>query len=345
MNLLIYVLLLSIWTTKCSNISRHNESSTVGLKSPDAYSEDSDMFKKHLINIVTGIMFVIFLSTCFCMIHYNCMIEPLKDNSVKNEGTGTTLSCPPVLPLNDSKKNDLNLCSPKKQGLLSNKGNLPRPSTTETSSIPSSAGKLNKQLRSKKSFKSSSRAEAFKSPYLKKSHKMRLKKKRKLNYIHKHAAQVHSAEEVRVLLQDNLQSLGGPYPENQTLPAKPMKLNKPPKTHRPKMSGSAGKTHMVPKPRSSTSCHYYKERCLVCKTSKTLASMSEKKKKAECLPVSSEIISFSRSLYKVDSQDHAYIANVGDNGTIDSDDDSDKEITIILNVTSNDLFLRAPYKN
>ncbi|KAM7044499.1 LOW QUALITY PROTEIN: uncharacterized protein CXorf66 homolog [Molossus nigricans] len=82
------------------------------------------------------------------------------------------------------------------------------------------------------------------------------------------------------------------------------------------------------------SCPYYKENCLVCRTtSESLVNgISEvKNTKAQNLSFPCEVKP-SKSFHKVDSRDNAFYGNVSDSDmmTYDSDDENEREITIFF---------------
>lgn len=276
---------------------------------------------------------------------------------VKKEESEAKLSRLSILPLSESKTKNLNVHSSEKLALLPNTKNLSRPSTPEKLSIPSSEENLIRPSRYKKSFRAPSITVLLKSPKPKKPRKARLEKACKPAPPHKQAAQAGSSSAVKPVRAPSLTSLQSPgkpaklsYPENQVLP--PMspslkKLAKPPKHHNLKMSKSVGEAGTVFTPPSATTCQYYKERCLVCKTSECLLNSTSKEKKENTgyLPVSGEMMPLSRSFHKVDSCNHAYFANMSNGDMIDeSNDDSDREITMFCNLTSRDIFPKGTPK-
>ncbi|KAM5290974.1 uncharacterized protein CXorf66 homolog [Glossophaga mutica] len=80
MNLFIYVLLLSIWTSSCLNTNRSGGSSTTasstGTKDPDLEPTTltkMDDFRKHLHVHIIGITCTAFIILSVCFLHYNCL--------------------------------------------------------------------------------------------------------------------------------------------------------------------------------------------------------------------------------------------------------------------------------
>ncbi|KAL2768080.1 uncharacterized protein WCI35_023706, partial [Daubentonia madagascariensis] len=250
--------------------------------------------------------------------------------------------------------------SPEKSSIPSSAEKLIRPLSPEKSSIPSSAEKLIRSSSPKKSSKPSSSKKLFRSSHLEKSYRMRtLKKSYKLSHAPKLVSQVTSDKPVRTPWPASLQCPARlpsktpcpPYPQNQILPPKPSRLQKSTKAPRHlKRSVSIGKAVLLSRPQLAETCQCYKERCLVCKTfSEPLVNdISEaKKKKAQNLPVSSKVKPFPRSFHKVDSKDDAYHNNVSDSDmmTYNSDDDSDREITIICNMRQNEVIFKGTPDN
>nr|XP_023418618.1 uncharacterized protein CXorf66 homolog [Cavia porcellus] len=269
--------------------------------------------------------------------------------SVKTEDVEAKSSFPCILPLSESKTKDLNLCSPGKKALLPNTENESRPSIPEKSAPPSKAEKLVKQPSCKSSVTSPELTELLSSSDLKKSRETQLKQSHKLACAYKQAEKVSSPDSpkpVRTPLQASLQSLRSPseslHKENKILSRKAKKLAMSPGNYNLKTSESVSKADKVSKPPEDKTGQCAKERSLVCKTSEALANniFEGTKENAGYLVVLSKMVSFSRLGPRGDSQeyDHFMSGNMSDNDMIHyTDDDSDREVTIICNITSNDI--------
>ncbi|XP_012637941.1 uncharacterized protein CXorf66 homolog [Microcebus murinus] len=371
MNLFIYIILLSIWTSNCLNSNQSDVSSTTGAKPLESMETKMDSFRRRLLIIVIGVMIIAFVSTCFCFLHFNCMSDDApKAGMVKKDGVAAKKSRSSKMSFSESKT--ASLCSPEKQPMLSTVDRLSRPLNAEKSSIPSSTEKLIRPLSPekssipssteklisssspKKSSKPSSSKKLFRSSHLEKSYRKRsFKKSCKLS---------HAPKLVSTFNTDKPASLSYParppsktpcplYPQNQILPPKSsrlQKLAKPPR--RLKRSVSIGKAALLSRPQLANTCQCYKERCLVCQTfsEPLLNDISEtKKKQAQNLPVSSKVKYFPRSFHKVDSRGNTYHDNMSDSDmmTYNSDDDSDREITIICNVSQNEVIFKGTPNN
>uniref|UniRef100_A0A8D2DZN6 Uncharacterized protein n=1 Tax=Sciurus vulgaris TaxID=55149 RepID=A0A8D2DZN6_SCIVU len=324
-----------------------------------------DNFRKHLLVIIIGVMVVAFVFTCFCFLHYNCMNEDAhKAGTVKKESIGDKSAWPSKISLGESKTE--NLCSLEKPSTLSSVEKLSGPLSPEKSPIPSSAEKLIRPLNAKKrrphskrklirqpskkkSRKPSSPQRFLRSSHLEKSCKTySLEKSYKLAHAHKIVSQVHASypdKPVRLPWPVSLQSSARPaksrflpHPHNHILLSKSSslrKLVKSPRRRHLKRSISIGKAVMLSKPVLAKNCQYYKEKCLVCKTtSETLVHISEaKKENSGNLFSSSNMKTFPRSFQKVDSKDDVYYDNVSDSDMMTYDsDDSETEIIIICNI-------------
>ncbi|XP_077001128.1 uncharacterized protein CXorf66 homolog [Tamandua tetradactyla] len=242
--------------------------------------------------------------------------------------------------------------NPKKPSLPSSAEKLTRTPSPEKSSIPSSTKKLIKPSNPKKPslpssaeklIRPSSPEKVFRSEMSSRS--TNREKKYKL------ASQVsspYSHKPVRPPWQANPQYPARPAkppcvpsPQNKKFPPKsssPEKLPKPPRHPHPKRRGNRNRTVMPRSRQLIKTCPRYGERCLVCNTSdETLVgNIAEPKVQiAQTPPSSREVKSYSRSCRKTVSMDKEYYVSnyVSDSDlmTCDSDDDSDREITIICN--------------
>uniref|UniRef100_A0A8C9Q3H4 Uncharacterized protein n=1 Tax=Spermophilus dauricus TaxID=99837 RepID=A0A8C9Q3H4_SPEDA len=267
--------------------------------------------------------------------------------------------------------------SPEKSSILSSAEKLVRSSGAKKLCRPHSKQKLIRSSTHEKSFlpfcvgllfrKSSQSRQKTRKPaspqrYLRSSHLEKscktysLENSYKLAHAHKIVSQVSTSypdKPVRLPWPGSLQSSARPvkshflsHPQNQILLSKPLRLRKSVKAPRHphlKRSISIGKIVLVAKPLLAKTCQYYREKCLVCKTtSETLVYISESKKEnAGNLFSTSNMKSFTRSFQEVDSKDDVYGDNVTDSDMMTYDsDDSEKEIIIICNIRSNHI---VPY--
>uniref|UniRef100_A0A8C9DSN2 Chromosome X open reading frame 66 n=1 Tax=Prolemur simus TaxID=1328070 RepID=A0A8C9DSN2_PROSS len=343
MNLFICILLLSIWTYNCLNTNQSDVSTTTGAKPLESMETKMDSFRRRLLIIVTGVMIVAFVSMCFCFLHFNCMSDdaPIA-GMVKKEGVASKKSRSSKMSFSESKT--ASLCSPEKQAMLSTVDRLSRPLSAEKSSISSSTEKLVSSSSPKKPSKPSGSKKLFKS-----YRKCSPKKSRKLSHAPKLVNPFNAGKPASLLQPSKTPS--PPYPRNQILPPKPsrlQKLAKPPR--RLKRSVNVGKATLLSRPQLANTCQCCEKRRLVCKTfSEPLVNdISEaKKKQARNLPISSKVKSFPGCFHKVDSRDNTYRGNMSDSDmmTYNSDDDSDREITIICNVRQNEAVFKGTPNN
>ncbi|XP_069320282.1 uncharacterized protein CXorf66 homolog [Eulemur rufifrons] len=352
MNLFICILLLSVWTYNCLNTNQSDVSTTTGAKPLKSMETKMDSFRRRLLIIVIGVMIIAFVSTCLCFLYFNCMSDDAsKAGMVKKQGVAAKKSRSSKVSFSASKT--ASLCRPEKQPMLSTVDRLSRPLHAEKSSITSSAEKLIRPLSPEKSSISSSTEKLVSSSSPKKPSKPSGSKKLFRSYrkhsVKKSCKLSHAPKLVNPFNAGKPAILQYPasapsktpcplYPQNQTLPPKPsrrQKLAKPPRHL--KRSVNVGKAVLLSRPQLANTCQCYEERCLACKTfSEPLVNdISEaKKKQARNLPVSSKVKSFPGSFRKVDFRDNTYRGNMcnSDMMTYNSDDDSDREITIICNI-------------
>ncbi|XP_057615517.1 uncharacterized protein CXorf66 homolog [Chionomys nivalis] len=217
----IYFLFLSIWTISCLNINHINESSTARttgtfVKTTVSTEEKMDDFRKRLLGFIVGIMIITFTFTCFCLLHYNCMIEEVQPPGGLNKENMEAISswvskvsaCQPdiitediletqPLLLNSDQKAEPscqeNLSMPndtikpdepsslEKPCIPSNPQNSMRCTNTDKSSMKCSVKTSNRQFNTKRSTKSSNPQRLHKPSSLNKSYKKHsLKKLQKL---------------------------------------------------------------------------------------------------------------------------------------------------------------------
>ncbi|XP_045393806.1 uncharacterized protein CXorf66 homolog [Lemur catta] len=347
MNLFICILLLSIWTNNCLNTNQSDVSTTTGAKPLESMETKMDSFRRHLLIIVTGVMIVAFVSTCFCFLHFNCMSDdaPIA-GMVKKEGVASKKSRSSKMSFSESKT--ASLCSPEKQAMLSTIDSLARPLSAEKSSISSSTEQLVSSSSPKKPSKPSGSKKLFRS-----YRKCSLKKSHKLSHAPKLVNPFNAGKPASLQYPASAPSKTPcpPYPRNQILPPKSSRLQKLAKPPRHlKRSANVGKAALLSRPQLANTCQCCEKRHPVCKTiSEPLVNdISEaKKKQAQNLPVSSKVKSFPGCFHNVDSRDNTYHGNMSDSDmmTYNSDDDSDREITIICNMRQNEAIFKGTPNN
>ncbi|KAG8507219.1 putative protein CXorf66 [Galemys pyrenaicus] len=374
MKLLIYVLFLSIWTNSCLNTNQTDEPPTTVTRHTESMEMKMDSFRRRLLVIVIGIMIIAFVFTCFCFFHYNCMTE--EGEMGKKEDIKGNPSVSTKIPLIDSKA--VSPINPEKPLMLLGMEKLPRPSIAEKSfmhcsaeksnrpsspgkaSIPSSAEKLIRHSSSEKSsiassgeklIKPPSRDKSFKSSNRKKIYKAsHLDKKYKKHHVDKFRKTPHTYRPVSPCYPNKIgrptspvkptKPLCPPCPQKQTMPKKSssfQKLTKHPRNRNPKRPGSTLSNPEV------VECRCYKENCLVCNTlyKPLIRKTSEAEKKdSQSMSFSNKLKSFSRSFHKADSSDNALMSD-SDVKTYDSNDDSEREITIICNIQHKEIFFKG----
>ncbi|XP_038171815.1 uncharacterized protein CXorf66 homolog [Arvicola amphibius] len=230
----IYFLFLSIWTISCLNINHINESSTARttgtfVKTTDSTGSKMDDFRKRLLGFIIGIMIITFTITCFCLLHYNCIIEEAQPpaarlNKENMEAISSWVSkvsaCKPDIITEDfletqpllfnsdhitepSCQENLSMpnCTIKpdepsrleKPCIPSNPQNSMRCTNTDESSMQCSIKTSNRHLDPKRSTKSLSPQRLHKPSILKSHKKHSLKKPQKLARTCKLASQVNSS--------------------------------------------------------------------------------------------------------------------------------------------------------
>lgn len=248
--------------------------------------------------------------------------------------------------------------SPEKTSTLSSTEKLIKPLSPEMPLRSSSTEKLIRPSSQEMPCKSSSTKRVFRSSsYLEKSHRTcSLEKSHKLTCSHKLVNQVNSSYSnmaVKSTWPASLQypvktteSSCPPCPYNQILVPEPSNLQK----FGTRMSFghsniktlvSVGRAEVLSRPQSVKSCQCYQEKCLTCKTtSKSWSNDISKTKKtnAQNTPFLFEMNPFPESFHKVDSRDNVVYGNASDSDkiTYDSEDDSDREITIICDRKPNE---------
>ncbi|XP_009437987.3 uncharacterized protein CXorf66 homolog [Pan troglodytes] len=344
MNLVICVLLLSIWKNNCMTTNQTNGSSTTGDKPVESMQTKLNYLRRNLL-ILVGIIIMVFVFICFCYLHYNCLSDDAsKAGMVKKKGitakssktsfseAKTASQCSPeTQPMLSTADKSSDSSSPERASAQSSTEKLIRPSSLQKPSIPNSAGKLTRPSYPKRSSKSSCSKKLSKSSHLEKAHKKgSLEKLYKLDYVCKLAS---SDKPVRP--PQLFKPLYSSHPQNEISPSKPFglqELAKPPKHFNPKRSVSLGRAALLSNSELAETCQPYKKKHLVTKTYRPLVNdISEaKEKNTQNLHVSSKVKSSSRSFRKLDSRNNAYGDHVNDSNTMKyySEVDSDKVIII-----------------
>ncbi|KAL4696090.1 hypothetical protein H8957_001645 [Semnopithecus entellus] len=339
MNLVICVLLLSIWTNNCMTTNQTNGSSTTGNKTVESMQTKLNYLRRNLL-VLVGFTIMAFVFMCFCFLHYNCLSDDAsKAGMVKKKGIAAKSS---KTSFNEAKT--ASQCSPETQPMLSTDSSGPersstpsstekliRPSSLQKPSIPNSAGKLTKPSKPKRSSRSSRSKNLRKSSHLEKAHRTGSpEKSHKLDYACNPA---NSDKPVRApQLSKPLCSF---HLQKEMSPSKPFSLKelaKPPKHFNPKRSVSLGRADLLSNSKAAETCQSYKKKHLVSKTYKPLVNdISEaKEKNTQNLYVSSKVKSSPRSFRKLDSRNNAYDDHVNDSDMMSyySEDDNDKDIII-----------------
>ncbi|XP_023373467.1 uncharacterized protein CXorf66 homolog [Otolemur garnettii] len=274
-----------------------------------------------------------------------------------------------------------NLCrplTPDNSSILSSVEKLNMPSTPDKSSIlysteksgalspekspiPSSAEEFIRPSSPQKSFKPSSSKKQIRSSHLEKSYTLHsLKKSYKVSPSLKRITQVSSFNpnktvkpawpaNLQYATRSSFETRCSPNPQNAILPYKPSRVHKLAKTHRHlKSPVSTGKIFI---PQLDMTCQCYKGKCLICKTfpEPLVGDISEaKKRKAQNLSGSSKENPFPRSFPQVASWNDADNDNVSDSDLMtynNTDDDSDREITIICSMRQTEAILESMPNN
>ncbi|XP_005086543.2 uncharacterized protein CXorf66 homolog [Mesocricetus auratus] len=239
MKIHIYVLFLSIWTINCLTRNQTDELSSSSTttttttttidKTTESAGSGMDNFRKRLLGFIVGIMIIAFTFTCFCLLHYNCMVEEVQSPAGLNKENMAAISswvskvsaCQPDMITEDiletqpllvnSDHTSVPSCQ-EKQSITNNAVKSTQPpslekpctppnaqkptkySNTDKLPTPGSVKKLGRQLDSKRSTKSSSPQRLHKTFHLDKSYKKHsLKKTHKLTHACKLACQANSS--------------------------------------------------------------------------------------------------------------------------------------------------------
>ncbi|GAB1302819.1 Predicted gene 7073 [Apodemus speciosus] len=177
-----------------------------------------DDFRKRLLGFIVGIMIIAFTFTCFCLLHYNCMVEEVQTPGGLNKENMAAISswvskvsacqpdmitediletqplllnsdqisgpsCPDKQPIPNSVAKSIQPSSLEKPCIPPNAQKSMKCINTEKSSTSCSVKHSNRQLESNRLTKSSSPSKLHKSSHLEKTYKKRsLKKSNKLTH-------------------------------------------------------------------------------------------------------------------------------------------------------------------
>ncbi|XP_034340679.1 uncharacterized protein CXorf66 homolog [Arvicanthis niloticus] len=169
----IYVLFLSIWAINCLDRNQTNESSTatttnITVETTESRVTKLDDFRKRLLGFIVGIMIIAFTFTCFCLLHYNCMVEEIQPPGGLNKENMAAISswvskvsaCQPDMitediletqPLLLNSEQTLRLSCPDKQLIPESNEKSIQPSSLPNPCIPSNTQKPTKYVNVEKS--------------------------------------------------------------------------------------------------------------------------------------------------------------------------------------------------
>ncbi|KAF6090266.1 secreted glycoprotein, X-linked [Phyllostomus discolor] len=340
MNLFIYVLLLSIWTSTCLNTNQSDGYSTTGDKDlePTTLSKRDD-FKEHLRVHVIGITCTVFIILSFCFLHYNCLNDDFPKAEAIKKCVAAKLSKSSILSLTRYKRDDS--CIPEKQPMLSDMDKLSEPSGPEKSSSSSENAFCPSSPENPPSTENFIKPSRPKTASRKSYRKHSLSKSHKLAYAHKGSSKICSSFPNRAVrppspasLQHPLMPPETPYqncPQNQILVLKSSSFQKCTKSTRYpnlKRSFSAGMVDTLSKSQLVNPSQYHKGKGFVCRnTSESFVNdISEaKKRNIQSILFPYRVKSFAKSFNEVDSKDNAFYDNVSDSDKMICDNDGDGE--------------------
>ncbi|XP_077630250.1 uncharacterized protein CXorf66 homolog [Crocuta crocuta] len=370
MNLCVYVLLLFVWANSCLDTNRSDGSPTTGAKHFETMDTKLESLRRRLLVITIGIMIIAFASICFCFIYYNCSAdEAPKAGTLKKEGVTAPAARPPSkMSFSDSKTP--NPCSREQPSLLSSTHKLSSVSSPEKSSIPSSAERLIRPSSPQhqslspgipKANKPSSGGrkrpscsdKKFQSFHLEKSYRTRhLGKPYQPVRAHRPVGQAASSNpkkavsppwpvDVQYVVMP-IQSLCPLHPQNHISSPKPstvQTLTKSLRHRKLKRSVCGRRADMLFRPQLIKACRCYKRKCLVRRSSEPLFnSISEAKNRNAQNPLfTNEGKPFTQPFLKADYRDNVFCATANNSDVLTYENDgSDREVTILCNVTGNE---------
>ncbi|XP_060038707.1 uncharacterized protein CXorf66 homolog [Erinaceus europaeus] len=314
--------------------------------------------KKRLLVIVIGVMIIGFVFSCFCLLHYNCMAdEVLKSGVIKKDCLITSSS-----KIISARSQTNSVYGPENQALLSSFDKFAGFPALEKFSLPTSNIEKLIWLSLEKPFLISS-SEMFNNPlnlekpsspkkeYIechllkghgqkKKSHKSARTRKsaRKSAQARNSASSPHLKRAAMATLSESGQYLeSGQYVDKSTRSSCPLSLTWPLTVAKLQKWTNRSPLKRSDKPKINKPCRCYKEKCLVCSFSEPLLNDTSEAKEnnAQTSLFSSQVQSFSGSIYRVGCEDSVtpyYDISDSDMMAFNSNDESDKEITIICKV-------------
>ncbi|KAG5193965.1 uncharacterized protein CXorf66 homolog [Ovis aries] len=348
MNLFIYVLLLSIWTNSCLDRNESNGSATAVTTRAEFKQTKLEELKRRLLIVVIGALITGYIVTCSCFLHYSCDSEEAHNAAkVKKEDMTIKASRSSKISFTDSKSLTAGLGDPEKQSMVSRRDKSSGPSSPRE--VPSSTAKLIRPSSQKKTSKPSAPKKVLGSPPQEKLHRTRSPKKaHRQSHAHKLVGQVSPSYPKKVIKPTWPSSLQCrvkptktplPYPKNQSFSEQSSvdKLTKRQRYLKLKYPASAGRAEILSRTQPVKFCRCYKEKCLVCTavSEPFITHISEANIKHVPVPLfSRELKHFYKSYKKKQSKYNTLHVNMSDTDitTYNSDDESDREVTILCNI-------------
>ncbi|XP_027391269.1 uncharacterized protein CXorf66 homolog [Bos indicus] len=364
MNLFIYVLLLSIWTSSCLDRNESNGSATAVSTHAESKQGRMQGIRQYLLIVLTVILIIGFVIRCYFFIQYICVGEEShRAIMVKEEGITEASSTSSKISFTDSKSLTAGPGNPEKQSVLSSIDNSSRPSSRQKASVPLRAKKLVRPSSQKNPSKSSTHKTELGSLPQKKLHRTHSPKKAHRGaHAHKHirSSQVSPSYPKKAITPtwpSSLQCLvkptktSPPYAKSQSVPEQSnvVKLTKLRRHRKPKSPASEGSAEILSRPQPVNFCQCYKEICLVCSASSEpfITHISERNMKHVLVPDFSRELKHSyKSFHKTEPKDNALYGSMNDSHfTCNSDDESDKEATIMCNIKCKETIYKTSQNN
>ncbi|KAG5193966.1 hypothetical protein JEQ12_020327 [Ovis aries] len=365
MNLLIYVLLLSIWTNSCLDRNESNGSASAVSTHAESKQGRIQGIRKYLLIVLTVILIIGFIIRCYFFIQYiRVGEESHRATIVKKEGITEASSTSSKISFTDSKLLTADPGNPEKQSVLSSIDKSSGPSSPQKASVPSRAKKLVRPSSQKNPSKSSTPKRELGSLPQKKLHRTRSPKKaHRRAHAHKHirSSQVSPSYPNRTITPtwpSSLQCQAKPtktsptYLKSQSVPEQSSvaKMTKLQRHRKLKSPASEDSTEILSRPQPVNFCQCYTEKCLVCSASSELfiTHISERNMKHVRVPdFSREPKHFYKSFHKTEPKDNALYGNMNDSHFIicNSDDESDKEMTIMCNIKCKEAIYNTSQNN
>uniref|UniRef100_A0A4W2H4N8 Uncharacterized protein n=1 Tax=Bos indicus x Bos taurus TaxID=30522 RepID=A0A4W2H4N8_BOBOX len=330
MNLFIYVLLLSIWTSSCLDRNESNGSATAVTTRAEFKQTKLQELWRRLLIIVIGTLITGYMVTCTCLLHYSCDSE--EAHKGQKEDITIKASRSSTISFTDSKSLTAGLGDPERQSVVSRIDKSSGPSSPRK--VPSSAEKLVRPSSQKKPSKPSAPKKVLGSPPQEKLHRTRSPKKaHRQAHAHKPVSQVspsYPEKAIKPTWPPSLQcrvkptKTPLPYPKNQIFPEQSSvdKLTKRQRYLKLKCPASAGRAEILSRPHPVKFCRCYKEKCLVCRAHVPVPLFSR------------ELKHFYKSYKKKQPKYNTLYGNMSDSDitTYNSDGESDREVIIMCNI-------------